>query len=93
MTNNLQARIVEHYLNRGNDSTFAGKFHCYNLLYYERYQYVQHAIEREKQIKNWNRQKKLDLVATINPTSMFLNEEVCGTWPPPAGVEQRNTYQ
>lgn len=47
VTNNLERRIQEHYANRGKQDSFAGKYHCYNLLYYERYDYIQHAIARE----------------------------------------------
>ena len=52
MTNDIERRLIEHYQNRGK-ATFAGKYYCYNLLYYEWHQYVQHAIEREKEIKGW----------------------------------------
>ena len=42
LTNDLEYRIIEHYLNRGNAETFAGKYYCYNLVYYE---YVDTALE------------------------------------------------
>src|SRR3979409_1680625 len=35
VTNNLGIRLMEHYANRGNTKTFAGKYYCYNLIYYE----------------------------------------------------------
>ena len=37
LTNNLSRRIVEHWLNRGKDDTYAGKYYCYNLVYYENF--------------------------------------------------------
>lgn len=82
ITNDLPQRLVEHWLNRGNPNTFAGKFYCYNLIYYEHSPYIINAIAREKEIKGWSRKKKRDLIKTKNPDWTFLNKEVCGTWPP-----------
>ena len=80
-TNNLQQRLTEHYINRGKKNTFAGKYYCYNLLYYEVHQYVNNAMEREKEIKGWTRQKKIELIKTDNPDLLFLNSETMD-WPP-----------
>ncbi|MFD2248024.1 hypothetical protein [Pontibacter ruber] len=33
MTNTLQRRLEEHALNAGIPDTFAGRYHCYNLVY------------------------------------------------------------
>ena len=82
VTNNLRMRIIEHWLNKGNDKTFAGKYYCYNLIYFEEFQYVDQAIAREKEIKGWRRQKKLELINTINPVWTFLNASICDGWPP-----------
>ena len=82
MTNNLSERVIEHYLNAGNWKTFTGRYHCYHLVFFERYQYVNHAIAREKELKGWIRKKKDELVNTFNPKWEFLNLEVCGAWPP-----------
>ena len=51
VTNNLEVRICEHYVNRGKENSFAGKFHCYNLIYYEHFTDINFAIAREKEIK------------------------------------------
>ena len=82
MTNDLDQRLVEHYLNQGNPKTFAGKFYCHFLVYYERHQYVKNAIEREKEIKGWRRAKKNALIQEFNPEWTFLNAEVMAVWPP-----------
>lgn len=50
-TNNLPQRLIEHWVNRGNPKTFAGKYYCYNLIYYEYFPYIKSAIMREKEIK------------------------------------------
>lgn len=71
MTNNLEARLAEHKENRGNPETFAGKYYCYKLVYYERHTQVNHAIEREKEIKIMSREAKERLIKQENP---FLHE-------------------
>ena len=80
-TNNLSQRLVEHYMNRGTNKSFAGKFYSYNLLYYEVYQYVYDAMDREKEIKVGTRIKKLELIKLENPKQRFLNKEIMD-WPP-----------
>jgi putative endonuclease len=82
VTNNLPQRLVEHWVNRGIPKTFAGRYYCYNLIYYEEFKYVNDAIAREKEIKGWNRQKKINLIKTINSDWTFLNASICEGWPP-----------
>ncbi len=82
VTNDLAARLIEHWLNRNCNVSFAGKFFCYNLLYYENFDSIELAISREKQIKGWVRAKKIALIETSNPDWTFLNEKICGKWPP-----------
>jgi putative endonuclease len=82
VTNDLIQRLSEHYFNKGKDTTFAGKYYCYNLIFYEDYSYVNDAIAREKEIKGWRRQKKLDLIKSFNPAWTFLNAQLCNGWPP-----------
>lgn len=76
VTNDLTRRLAEHFENKGNKKTFAGKYYCYNLVYYEHFTHIDHAIAREKEIKKWRREKKELLIATENPEWKFLNEEV-----------------
>ena len=52
VTNDLAQRPIEHFLNDGKPNTFARKYHCHFLLYYEEFKYISDAIAREKQIKN-----------------------------------------
>lgn len=84
MTNDLEQRIIEHYLNRGKADTHAGKYYCCLLIFYEAYKYVNDAIAREKEIKKWRREKKIALINAFNPDWKFLNAELFGEWPPPA---------
>ena len=82
VTNNLAARLKEHYDNRGKEKTFAGRYYCYNLVYFEVHQYILNAIRQEKWIKYLSRSEKESLIAQHNPEWKFLNREVCGEWPP-----------
>lgn len=76
VTNNLSLRLLEHYHQSGNPKTFAGRYYCYNLIYYEWYHDITDAIRREKQIKSWSRRKKEELIAVENPEWRFLNRDI-----------------
>ena len=76
VTNDLKRRLFEHHENKGDSRTFAGRFYCYNLIYFERFTDIDHAIEREKQIKNWTRKKKEYLINLTNPEWCSLNSEI-----------------
>ena len=82
MTNDLGQRMIEHYLNRGKKKTFAGRYFCYLLLYWENFQWVQDAKARERQIKGWTRAKKLELIKSQNPMLHTLNLSIIPNWPP-----------
>lgn len=89
MTNNLEQRIIEHYLDRGNLKSFTGKYHVFYLLFYESSGYINNVIAREKEIKGWRRSKKSDLIKSFNPELKFLNEELIGNWPPDEIIAHR----
>ena len=82
ITDNLSRRLIEHYISRGKLETFAGKYYCYNLVYYEWYQYVNNALTREKEIKKLLREKKIAIIEGANPEWKFFNAFICGEWPP-----------
>ncbi len=65
VTNNLIRRIYEHKnkLLEG----FSKKYNIWKLVYYEIGDDVRSAIEREKKLKGWTRQKKIDLIKLKNP--------------------------
>jgi putative endonuclease len=66
MTNNLHRRVFEH--KNGSIEGFSDKYRCHRLVYYESFDRVLRAIDREKQLKRWNRAKKLWLIQRGNPT-------------------------
>ena len=75
VTNDLQRRLNEH-LNSTNLKSFTSKYNCNYLIYFERFQYVEHAIQQEKRIKGWSRKKKEILISGFNPNWTFLNNEI-----------------
>ena len=81
VTNDIERRLYEHYFGTDQKESFTFKYKCYYLVYYERHQYINHAIEREKEIKGWTRVKKNMLVEQENPTWRFLNIDIMD-WPP-----------
>ena len=65
MTNNLERRMYEHKnkLLEG----FSKQYNLTKLVYYEVTNDVKSAIEREKQLKNWHRDWKINLINEFNP--------------------------
>lgn len=77
MTENLVRRLIEHEEDaKDMKEHFTGKYNCYFLLYWERFEWVEHAINREKQIKGWSRAKKEKLITDFNPHWDFLNKTI-----------------
>ena len=74
VTNQIERRLHEHIQNKGKNTSFAGRYSCCNLVYYERFSNIEHAIEREKEIKKWRREKKDKLIAGFNQNWNFLND-------------------
>jgi len=76
VTNNLFSRSFQHKLKINPDS-FTAKHNINKLVYYETYQYIQDAIQKEKQLKKWNRLWKLRIIEENNPTwkDLFIDME------------------
>jgi len=66
VTNNLLRRLYEHK-NKVNE-WFTKRYNIHKLLYYEEFSDIKVAIAREKQVKDRRREKKINLIKTINPT-------------------------
>ncbi len=73
VTNNLERRLYEHKnkLVKG----FTEKYNVHRLVYYEETPDVHIALQREKEIKKWRREKKDNLVIAANPGWKDLCEE------------------
>ncbi|MDY0084139.1 MAG: hypothetical protein RBR74_13225, partial [Ignavibacteriaceae bacterium] len=53
--------------------TFASKYNLQFLVYYEKFFWIQLAIAREKELKGWRREKKIELIKSFNENFEFLN--------------------
>ena len=74
VTNNLKQRLAKHKENIDlNISSFAAKYNIQFLVYYEKFTWIQEAIAREKELKKWRRDKKIELIRSFNETFEFLN--------------------
>ncbi len=73
VTNNLQRRVYEHKnkMIKG----FTSKYNITKVVYFEVFNDIKSAIKREKQIKGWLREKKVDLIKSMNPEWNDLSEE------------------
>ena len=72
-TNNLERRVFEHK-NKIVDG-FTKKYNVNKLVYFEQTNDVKTAIEREKQLKSWRREKKNVLIESTNPYWNDLSKE------------------
>ncbi|TDQ19552.1 putative endonuclease [Algoriphagus boseongensis] len=74
VTNNLARRLAEHKEDAFNrKKSFCGRYKVFYLLYFEEFQWIQEAISREKELKNWRREKKERLISSQNPNWDFLD--------------------
>lgn len=73
MTNDLERRMREH--KSGEGSVFTGKYRLFELIYFEICVDIKTAIRREKQLKRWHRDWKINLVKSVNPELVDLSSE------------------
>ena len=71
VTRNLERRVWEHK-NGINKGSFTYKYNCHKLVYYEVFGDIEYAIAREKQLKNWKREWKNELISKDNPDWLDL---------------------
>ncbi len=74
-TTNLATRIYQHKT-KYFPNAFSAKYNLNKLVYYESHFTIQEAREREKIIKGWSRQKKMDLINKFNPEWKDLYDEL-----------------
>ncbi len=65
VTNDIIKRVHQH--KNGFIPGFTSKYGVHELVYYERFTDIRHAIQREKHLKKWNRRWKLELIEKVNP--------------------------
>ena len=76
VTSNLIKRVYEHKNNLVKG--FTEKYKIHRLVYYEETSEVESAIKREKQLKAWKRQWKLELIENFNPNWQDLYDTIVG---------------
>ena len=74
VTSDLKNRIADH--KHGVGSKFSSKYNLNELLYYEEFPDIYQAIDREKQLKNWHRQWKINLIQSANLEMKDLYGEI-----------------
>ena len=77
VTSDLLRRIYEHK-NHLDKESFTSKYNVTRLVYFEETSDVKAAIEREKQIKSWNRDRKTTLIMETNPKWVDLYPRLLG---------------
>jgi putative endonuclease len=65
ITSNLESRTIQHM--NGEGGSFTSKYKLWKLVYFEVYADPKDAIQREKQLKRWRREKKITLIERVNP--------------------------
>jgi len=75
VTRDLIRRVYEHK-HKLDPNSFTSKYDVHKLVYFEETSDVRAAIEREKQLKSWNRKRKNKLVESQNPRWEDLYESI-----------------
>ncbi|HWL31113.1 MAG TPA: GIY-YIG nuclease family protein [Xanthobacteraceae bacterium] len=75
VTNDLVRRVTEH--RDGSVEGFTKRYSIKRLVYYERHETVPLAIQREKNIKHWPREWKIDLIISMNPEWRDFYSDIC----------------
>jgi putative endonuclease len=70
VTNAIKRRVLEH--KTGRDSAFTKKYNLFDLVYFEKIEGLEECIQREKQLKNWHRDWKINLIKEDNPEMVDL---------------------
>ena len=74
VTNNLLRRVYEH--KSQNKKCFTSKYNLNKLVYFEIIESIEVAIKREKQLKKWKREWKIDLITKKNPAFKDLSNDI-----------------
>ncbi len=72
VTNDIERRVMEH--KSGEIKGFTSRYKLFDLVYVEHFLGIKQAIEREKQLKNWHKEWKWNLIKTQNPELKDLSE-------------------
>ena len=73
VTGDLHKRVFQHKWKEHDG--FTARYNCDRLVWFERYDDVNRAISREKELKGWRRAKKIALIESVNPTWADLSRD------------------
>jgi putative endonuclease len=73
ISGDLHRRVFQHKWKE--HEGFTARYNCDRLVWFERYQEVNKAIAREKELKGWRRSKKITLIESANPTWVDLSSD------------------
>ncbi len=74
VTNDLEVRVKQHR-SKKDPNSFTARYGIDHLVYFERFQFIQEAIRREKELKSWLRVRKIAFIVQHNPTWKDLSED------------------
>jgi putative endonuclease len=74
VTSDLRTRVWQHL--NGEGSVFVKKYKLYDLIYYEYFERITDAIDREKQLKRWHHDWKVNLIKSVNDNMRDLKGEL-----------------
>ena len=70
-TDNIKRRVLQH--KQGNGALFTKKYNVVDLIFYEEYDNSKEARDWERQLKNWHKEWKLNLIKDVNPNLNTIN--------------------
>ena len=83
VTGFLMSRVLQH--KAADSPSFTRKYRVNRLVYFETFQYVNNAIARETELKDWRRARKVELIEKDNPAW----EDLAADWGKPAVMKPR----
>ncbi len=75
VTSDLKLRVWEHK-NKVYPNSFTSRYNLFKLVYFENFTTIEEAIAREKQLKRWHREWKINLIILINPDFNDLSSDL-----------------
>ena len=74
ITADLEVRVWQHV--NGEGSLFVKRYRLNDLVFYEYFEQIADAIDREKQLKNWHHDWKVNLIKSMNPAMNDLKDQL-----------------
>ena len=75
VTSDLKVRVYQHKT-KAYPNSFTTRYNCNKLVYHETFSTIEEAIAREKNIKNWKREWKDELINKLNPKWEDLSDSL-----------------